>query len=86
MSPDLEELLREGVIQEASGNISLVSNLLLVAKPTSTYCLKSKIDKSLQVNSKQNLNRMSVTIDVRILNGYIDTAPSSFTKNLTNKK
>ena len=68
----LNEILREGVIKEANDNICLVSNLLPVAKPTSTYCLKSKIDKSLQVNAKKNLNRTHVTLDVRILNGYID--------------
>ena len=59
----MEELLREGVIHEATDNITLVSNLLPVAKPTATYCLKSKIDKSLQVNSRQKLNLTRVTID-----------------------
>ena len=43
VSPALEDLLREGVIQEATDNICIVSNLLPVAKPTSTYCLKSKM-------------------------------------------
>ena len=44
-------------------------------KPTSEYSLKSKIDKSLQVSAKKNLNRNRLKLDVRVLKGYIDTAP-----------
>ena len=74
--PAFKELLREGVIQEATDNVSLVSSLLPVAKPTSEYVLKSKIDKSLQLSSRRNLNRFHLTLDVRILNSYLASAPT----------
>ena len=73
--PAFEELLQEGVIQEANDNVKLISNLLLVEKPTSEYMLRSKIDQSLQISSKRSLNRSRLTLDVRILNKYLDPAP-----------
>ena len=75
VSPAMDELVREGVIVEATDNIDLVSNLLPVSKPTANYCLKSKIDQSLQLNSRQNMNRFRVTLDVRVPNRYINTSP-----------
>ena len=57
VTPAMNELIREDVVVEATDNIAIVSNLLAVSKPTANYSLKSKIDKSLQLNSKQNMNR-----------------------------
>ena len=70
----MNELVREGVIVEATDNIAIVSNLLPVSKPTANYSLKSKIDKSLQLNSKQNMNRSRITLDIKECNKYINTS------------
>ena len=77
VTPAMNELIREDVVVEATDNIAIVSNLLPVSKPTANYSLKSKIDKSLQLNSKQNMNRSRITLDIRECNKYINTSPSS---------
>ena len=79
VTPAMNELVREGVIVEATDNIAIVSNLLPVSKPTASYSLKSKIDRSLQLNSRQNMNRSRVTLDIRECNKYINTSPPPVT-------
>ena len=63
------------MIIEATNKIKLVSNLLPVNKPQGQYALKSKIDKSLQINAQLNMNRSRLICDLRALDRYIGASP-----------
>ena len=45
VTPAMNELVREGVIVEATDNIAILSSLLPVSKLTANYSLKSKLTK-----------------------------------------